>query len=303
LHIETLLALGVKSQRINWLDMQCNYMNIEKENNITAILFESEIYDINEASKLIKDYTYNIKKDINPSLNIEKENIITAIEKFNSVVEISQMLFSEETIKFLETRITENWLDENFIKTFMKLNAIKKWQTDNLSTLDQHTFILLDEATIGTLGIRNINKIRGLIYKGDEDMIYDEAFNPETRIPFLKIGMPDTKNWSPLLQEEYKNIFNGEWTSDQFIYSNNYYYWNGLKIMTLINAIEYKGHRYELTDYIDFVSMRDMYNIECQITIEINLVNSGQHNIIKNLLTRFLKYNKINLQSILQYDV
>ncbi len=87
------------------------------------------------------------------------------------------MLFSIETLQFLQMRVLENWLDENFIKTFMKLNAMKKWQTDNISVLDQHTFVLLDEAAIGTYGIRNINKIRGIMHNGNKEIINYEVFN------------------------------------------------------------------------------------------------------------------------------
>lgn len=299
LYIEVILQYTTATERLNFIEQKCKDLYVNRNTNtINILLFESDNFAYDEFNDPIMSYSYNILKTNDPSINIDKHDSIYIMKDFYLTVEIGQMLFSIESIKFLNERIIENWLDENFVKTFMKLNAVKKWQTENVSLILQHTFILLDEATMGTYGIRTINKINCLAWHIDADIVYKEAFNTDTRIPFLKIEMPNTINWSPEIKEKYdaSKDFNTVTLNEDW-----YYYWNGMKIMKLNYAVQIKKHRYQLTDFIDFTSIQNIHKLSTHIIIDCDEIKPGKHNNIKNLLIRFLKYDKIKLYSFIKF--
>ena len=274
LYISQILQYDTGVERLNFIERQYESLidDSKDSHTIEVLLFESDTFTFSDFNDQILSYGHNLLQSENPNLNYNKNNI-HIVEKFYLTVEISQMLFSKESIKFLNERIIENWLNENFVKTFMKLNACKKWMLENVSLIDQHTFILWDEATMGTYGVRNINKIKCLTQIKSND-----------KIPFLKISN------SSLKYDKLSLMYNRS------------YFWNGMKIMNLSGAIKYKLTRYELTDYMDFISIQEVHKLVRNIIINNKNIVEGQHNDVNNLLIRFLKYDKIKLHSLIKYN-
>lgn len=279
LYINTLLNIGTIEKRMKYINSKCSQYCISDENVITILLLDSKIL-----LEPVLNYSYNLIKSDKPSTNITKQDLIYNVEKHYLVLETAQLLFHDQSLIFLESRKLENWLNEEFIYTFVKLNAVKKWQIDNNADI-----LLFDEATMGTMGIRNINKIVGMMNEHiDTNIVYEELFFKETRIPFIKIGIPNTISWSESWSK-YNKFINGNYT---------FYYWNGLRILSLDTAISLKLERYELTDYIDFKAIERIHHLKDFLIIKKENIKKGQHNDYANLLTRFMK-NDVKL--LLEY--
>ena len=119
----------------------------------------------------------------------------------------------------------------------------------------------------------------------DTNTVYEELYFKETKIPFIKIGIPNTICWSESWSK-YLSIVNGNYT---------FYYWNGLRILSLESALILKLERYELTDYIDFKAIERLHHIKDFLNIDKEKIKKGQHNNYTNLLTRFIKRDRILL--------
>ena len=269
IYMQKLLKYNKYEQRYQFLTNKMSYID---NNDIYCIILELDEYNINE-----------IKNNINEHVGEQKVHIIS---NYNMVVTLCSSLFHHESLIFLEQRVLRNWLSEEFTKTFVKLNAIKKWLYTDVSMLDRESFMILDEGTMATLGIRNAHKFKCIMLLGEIDT--DKVQNAKTRIPFLKVNRPhDTGN------EE----MNFEW-NDNLIYNNSYFYYsNGVKILNIHDAFDIKITRYNLVDYFDFIAMTRIHEMDRIVVIDSERINATNHT--KNeLISRFTKYDRIVLQSL-----
>jgi hypothetical protein len=127
--------------------------------------------------------------------------------------------------------------------------------------------------------------------------------------------MPDTiawkKSWSDSNNEFYKLFKDG---IDDFIIAldpTRYYYWNGLKIMTLDLTIKFKIHRYIPSDYVDFIILNELYPNITDVEIIIskdniwsNKPNRSKEKINQLIIKSFDRYlindkRKININKYL----
>ena len=133
----------------------------------------------------------------------------------------------------------------------------------NTNLLEQNNFSLFGGASFYTHGIRKLGDLDGLCINDKnislEEKIYKDMFDKSTKIDFMDIGMPNSKAWSNKWNEineiwvqnmKIKNL------DDVVLDPSNYYYYNGLKILTLKNSIELKKIRYFASDYADFIMLK-----------------------------------------------
>lgn len=269
IYINDVLKYNKLAQRLQYLDNKASYI----DNDIMyCIILELDDYNINE-----------IKNDIKKHVSEDKLHIITNHVK---VVDLCSTLFHHKSLKFLDQRVLRNWISEEFTKTFVKLNVIKKWLCTNVSLLDRDAFIMLDEGTIATLGVRNVQKFKCVLLLGDIDV--DTVQNPATRIPFLKVVKPYDTNI---------NIFCKNW-DDMKIYDDKYFYYNnGIKILNVYDAFDIKLESYSLKDHIDFIAMIRIFEIHRLVLISSKRIKKKKYKE-KEVISQFLKYDRMLLYSL-----
>lgn len=259
IHIEQVLKYNTVEKRLQFLNNKGSYINIKNDNDIYCIVFELDDYNINE-----------IKTNIN---KIVGEGNMELISNRAKCIEISSLIFDKESICSLDRRILKNWIHEDFIKTFMKLNAIYKWVNKNIPNKDRDSFMLLDEGFISTLGVRNAHKF-SYILNNDE-------LNSE--LPFMKFDKDFLLNA----------------TKDLIYVNYSFYYYKNIKICNINESFNIKYFRYNLTDYIDFVAMLRIHDINRTIYLQNDdLVRDSKHTV-NELISRFLKYDRILLHTLL----
>lgn len=247
IHINELLKIGRIKERLEYINDQYSYIN-----NVTefyAVIIEMDDYNYDEIKNSIKE-----------------KFCVSIFNNHLKIVEICSILFHSETLRFMDLRILKNWLHEDFVKTYVKLQAIKNWVNTNIPLIDRDLFIILDEGTIATLGIRNAHKFRCLI-------------NGECTVdlPFLR-----------LYNRKHENIQN----------NNFYYYFNGIKIMNIHDVIDIKHNRYNLTDYMDLIAMDRIHNLDQIIIVDSDKINEKNHSN-SELLSRFMIDDRMKLISLM----
>jgi hypothetical protein len=259
-----------------------------------------------------------------PTENIELPDTIHINDYFYESIEYAQTYFHEQTLINLEKKILKNWLDESFNPSFLRLNAFKSWQTKNLDTIECQRLILLTGSSLCTTGIRKSSDIDSIFINLGlennikreqelENLIYNDFFNEQTKIPFADSGMPGTKAWKQSWTDSNQIFYENSGIDDFYIALNPsmYYYWNGLKIMTFDLTLEFKIYRYIPSDYVDFIVITELYphitNIEIELlkdSIWKNKPNRTKKKINQLILKSFERYlphdkRKINIYKFL----
>ena len=172
----------------------------------------------------------------------------------------------------------------------------------NANLLEQNNFILFGGASFYTYGIRKLGDLDGLCINDNNEklknILYKDMFDKTTKIEFMDIGMPNSKSW-----KNKWNLINDIWVKnmkvnhldDIVLDPKNYYYFNGLKILTLENSIELKKIRYFASDYADFIMLNERFKNILNYKIELD----------RSLIFRFKPYkmSKDKINSIIHKSV
>jgi hypothetical protein len=333
LYNKIILQRGTKERKMKFIDSKLLYSKFNKTtmNKIFIIVFEN-INDlpISGTGALFKtqlrEYIKSLILSKYPKENIELPDTIHINDYFYETIEYVQTYFHEQTLLHLQKKILTNWLDEYFNPSFLRLNAFKNWQIKKLNILESQRLILLTGSSFCTTGIRKSSDIDSIFInlnleensereKELENIIYNDFFNEETKIPFADSGMPGTRAWKQSWTESNDGFYNSftEPIDDFYLAlePSMYYYWNGLKIMTFDLTIEFKLYRYIPSDYVDFIILRELYPNITDVDIELskrfiwaNKPNKSKEKINKLIINSFNRYlssdkKKININKYL----
>jgi len=277
LYNKIILTKTSVERKLKFIDSKLQYteFNKNKINKFYVIVFENinnlPISGTGAAFKTeLRKYIMELIKKKYPEKNIELPDTVHINDFFYESIEYAQIYFHEQTLFNLQQKILQNWLDESFTPSYLRLNAIKKWQIKNLSTIETQRLILLTGSSFFTTGIRKSSDVDSIFIniKNSSDrekqlieIINKDFFNDTTKIPFADSGMPDTiawkESWTNANNEFYKSL---DPPIDDFILALNpsmYFYWNGLKIMSFEMTLQFKLYRYIPSDYVDFIILKE----------------------------------------------
>lgn len=256
----------------------------------------------------LREYIKTLILNKSPGENIELPDTVHINDFFYEAIEYAQTYFHEQTLINLNNKILKNWLDPAFLPSFLRLNALKSWKIQNLSNIESQRLILLTGSSFYTTGIRKSADIDSIFINVGSDsdreqelenLIFQDFFNIDTKIPFIDSGMPETSAWKDSWTEANNDFYRTfPKPIDDFCIAfdpSMYYYWNGLKIMTLDLTLKFKLHRYIPSDYVDFIILSELYS---QVT-NIKLIISSD-NIWRNKSHR--SKEKINQLIIKSFD-
>ena len=318
-----------KLKFINSKLLYSKFVSDNKPNKFYTIVFENinnlPISGTGAAFKTqLREFIKSLILRSNPNENVELPDTVHINDFFYESIEYAQTYFHEQTLINLQTKILTNWLDSSFYPSYLRLNAIKNWQIKNLSTLEAQRLILLTGSSFLTTGIRKSGDVDSIFINIGSDLdrekelvniIYNDFFNEKTKIPFLDSGMPGTIAWKDSWTRSNDEFYNSTIPPiNDFslaLNSSNYYYWNGLKIMTFNLTVQFKLCRYIPSDYVDFIVLHELYPEITQI--EINLVkdyiwenkpNRSKEKINQLIIKSFDRYlisdkRKINISKYL----
>jgi hypothetical protein len=271
----------------------------------------------------LRQHIYNMIKKDDMYSNVELADIIHINDYFYETIEYSQIYFHQNTLDMMEQKNLINWLSDEFNSSKMRIQAVKNWQIQNLSTMESERLVLMTGSTFATLGIRKSSDVDGMMIsiknnsnaeKKLEKLVCRELFNETTKLPIMDFGMPDTTAWKDSWTVS-NNLFYGMYEppiNDFVIAFKHCYYWNGLKVINLNSMLKMKMSRYIPSDYSDFIVLERLYPhlIENEgVVIEKNAIWSRKkyrdknkiNELIRKSMKRYLKKDqqKININPFL----
>lgn len=331
LYNKIILTKTSVDRKLNFINSKLLYTGFKEDemNDFYVIVFEN-INDLSisgsdsgfktqlrqEIIKFIKDDNLNSQVEISDTIHIN--------DFFYETIEYAQIYFHNQTLLHYQRVIIENFLDNDFNPSFLRLNAIKKWQTKNLNTLENQRMMLLTGSCLYTMGIRKSSDIDSIFIniKSQDpretelaNLFYKDFFNKESKIPFATSGIPETIAWKEswtITNNIYYSSCNNE--LDDFLSLMNpdlFFYYNGIKVINFEMALQFKLSRYRPSDFVDFIVITELYpnitELEIYLAIKEIWKNKKDRSIQKInelILLNFERYltkdkQKININKYL----
>ena len=237
---------------------------------------------------------------------------------FLETVEISKLYFNKNSLEFLDKQNLKNFMSFKFWKSRVMFQTIRKWIYKNIS-LDEHEHIIFFSSIVLYLyGLRNCNDIDLIIYKNINkfnditNTMINKDFIDSDLFFFLDISVKGTQKW-----KDHWNIWLNEWsklcnydTFDDIIYNpNNYFYFMGMKIISLNVDIVRRIKRNRPRSFADlYVIKKNIYN-ELKLPIipkkeEVYLkIKDLDRDKIKEILMNGGKHHKNCKELIIYKDI
>ncbi len=194
-------------------------------------------------------------------------------DNFYLTVEYCKLFFNRNTLLSLHYQNLEKHLSKGMTKCRIYINTVKNWIIRNVHPIDYDRFIFMGSTVLYVYGIRVCRDVDGLLSPRPEesktplleDKIRKSFFTFETKFFFADIGMQDTDMWKESWDEKDKPWFDsiGIKYRDELIFNpENYFYYNGIKFVTLLINSKRRIIRRKVSDFGDLLQIEKMTNIE-----------------------------------------
>jgi hypothetical protein len=256
------------------------------------------IKTINMSKREYENFLFYINKDINYENRIEKIDLMTindnveitfifvkSIPKnYYNTIELAEIILNQNTLHLLKHQDCRLISLPFMGNSLLFINTLKNWINKNFTLLEQERLILFGDIVLNAYGVKKINKIEGIFISLDNDsseydknienLIFDTFINKETCFHFTKITKENTKEYNKYhkdIIEKMKKKAGVENTKDLISNPNNFFYYHGLKLVSIDLNIIYMNFQKDIDLKTDVVMT--------------NVIN-------KNILSRLISYDK-----------
>jgi len=261
-------------ESISEITYELNNLNI---NQMIGIIFQ---IDIQKNKINTYDYYYNKVND-NTSLyfyyilNTNKiDNIndnIFILDNFNSIREISQVLFNDLSLEVLSLTRFDRIISKQFYETFYNHQIYKRFLYSKVKTIDQIRFILFSCSVLFTLGNTYCQDIDLLVYdenaSSEVKMVVNKYF-VENNFKLIDFHMKGYGDWTIIgkksylndwFVKEWHNLFGSKNFEETTFNPKFHYYFLGMKFISYQADIIRRVKRNRATAYTDLI-MLDYFN-------------------------------------------
>jgi hypothetical protein len=196
-----------------------------------------------------------------------------------------------------------------FEKGRIFMNTIKNWIIKNIHPIDFDRIVFMGSTVLYVYGIRVCRDVDGLLSPNPdngktaflEEKIRKSFYNRKTKFYFADIGMQNTTMWKDSWDIKDKAWFDliGIKFRDQLIFDpNQYFYFNGLKYITLLNNVRRRILRRKISDYGDLMEIERKTNLEIKYP-PVNEISKDKFvNELKDYMKKKYKHNKTFMNKI-----
>lgn len=226
--------------------------------------------------------------------NLRGDDLVHINDHYYQTIEYSQIFLHERTLSFLNKQNLERHL--TFDKSRLYINTIKQWFIKNVDLIDRERFVIMGSGVLYVFGIRECRDVDGLMLGTDasEKLIEETAkafYIKQTKFPFADLGIIYTKYWKDQWTEKDKdwfNLFNLKYRDELLFNPDNYFYFNGLKFMTLKLEILRKYVRNRYYDIGDMLQIMELTGTK----INLPKIDMNNNEFMDNLKMHFReRYN------------
>lgn len=245
---------------------ELGWENIEDKHRVRILVVELETID--DIKRLDKELRTMIIK-------------FHLTKYFIQTVEVGQLYFNQNSVKFLERQDLKRHLGISFRKCRTFLNSFKKWLLKNSTLIDKDRFLILSGCMLYTHGLRSCTDLDMFISPYPEPM--DEEFNRKVekylinekkKLPFIDAYSPNLK-WLDFWGE-----WHPKWASDfgaknmlETIHNPKYhFYFIGVKFIILEAEISRRNLRSRPSAIADLIMMDKLMGIKIDINPIENMI-------------------------------
>lgn len=284
---------------LNHIEKKLQYIDATPDNNpVCFVLFDNVNKKrlAGQGAPLKKYFRNKLLEftDLDPQ-KYRGNDLLHINDYFYQTIEYSQIVLNDNSLKLLDKQNCRVYGQSEFLLSNLKLQTLRNIVYSNMSLLEIDRFIIMGGLTLYAYGVRAFNDVDCIVIDNEPnashqlEKITEQFFsNKSTKIGFLDGALQGSKFWRDSWVEKDQPIFDFLGIGD---YKNltldpaNFFYFQGLKVVSLDFEMIRKLIRNRTQDHVDFLMMSLLYP---EIMSEyIELTNTDQ------LFIPTIKYKKI----------
>lgn len=205
--------------------------------------------------------------------NMRADDFVHINDNFYQTIEYLSMLFNKNTLKMFHHVDIAKHLDPKLNKCRIYLNTVKQWLVKNVHPIDLDRFVFMGSMGLFTLGIRGCRDVDGICsqepQQSNSEYLFAKLdkyfFNYKKKFFFAEINVPGTRSWKSDWDEKDKPWLDSIDVEhkDQLIFDPaHYFYYNGLKCVSILDDVKKRLQRRRYTDFVDIYVLNNTYPLE-----------------------------------------
>lgn len=286
---------------IDVINSKLNYIGWKKsdqQHNIHVIFFENTSDkklggSQSQLKSIIRSYLLELVKNS----QLRGDDLLHINDYFYQTIEYANIYLRSESLKFIHDQHLDLHYSNISHNSRLYVNTIKKWITKNVHPIDHDRFIFIGGGVLYAYGCRPCRDTEGIVISSNNMRTPHLAknvakffYDSNTKFFFGDIGIYNTVYWKDRWTDKNISWFQHINVSncDDLIFNPiNYFYFNGIKFITLRNEIGRKNTRSNTHDISDFMMLSELFNININPLSSPFILSKSYDVIVADLVKRY----------------
>lgn len=265
------------TERLNFIGKKMDYIDVVDDNNPVCYILFDNIND-KKLSGQNSDFKKELRTKIMEFSGLDKDkyrgnDLLHINDYFYQTIEYSQLILNQNSIDVLNRQVCQSFISDNFTVPNLKIQTLRKNIYSEMSLLEIDRMIILGGTVFYAYGVRAFNDIDSIIIDIKPNRSYNLDKIVDNGFYFLDIGIQGTESWNDEWTKKDANILEFlhiDTFKDLVLDPNNFFYHQGLKIVSLDYEMVRKLIRNRTEDHVDFlmINLLNPQIIEPYITID-----------------------------------
>jgi hypothetical protein len=257
------------TERLNFIAKKMEYIDVTDDNNPVCYIMFDNVND-KRLSGQGSDFKKELRTKVMEVSGLDKNkyrgnDLLHVNDYFYQTIEYSQLILNQNSINVINNQSCQAFISNNFSIPNLKMQTMRKVVYSDMSLLEIDRMIIMGGTVFYAYGVRAFNDIDAILIdiepneshnliKYVENMFYDK----HNKIYFLDAGIQGSKYWNDEWTRKDTNILNFlhiDTFKDLVLNPKNFFYHQGMKIVSLDYEMIRKLIRNRTEDHVDFLMM------------------------------------------------
>lgn len=276
---------------LKFIEKKLEYVDAVDDNNpVCLIIFDNtQNKNLSGQGSQFKRY---LRQFVLDSINANKEkyrgnDVMHINDYFYQTIEYSQLILNDNSIDVLNNQSCQNYLLNGFGLANLKMQTLRSVLYSNLSLLEMDRFIAMGGSLFYAYGVRAFNDIDAIVIGTEPNdsthlisLIERYFSNKSTKFYFLDAGIQGSSMWNESWSNKDKKILdflNIVDFKDLALDPKNFFYFQGIKLVTLKYEMLRKLIRNRTEDHVDFMMINLLYPQIIQDFVTLKPYDTSEH--------------------------
>lgn len=257
------------AERLVFIEKKMEYINVTDDNNpICYILFDN--VNNKQLSGQGSVFKHELRNKIMEFLGVDKSqyrgnDLMHVNDYFYQTVEYSQLLLNKNSIDMLNKQDCRIIPTDDFTIANLKMQTLRKVVYSNMSQLEMDRMLTMGGTVFYSYGIRAFNDVDAILIGIEPNssarltQVIENMFsNKKSKFYFLDAGIQGSDDWNESWTKKDQKILdflNIESFKDLVLDPANFFYYQGMKIVSLEYEMIRKLMRNRTEDHVDFMML------------------------------------------------